>query len=58
MPISGNILISKGPGPYSSQSFKRLPSSFWGVVTVLNMVGGALLVNKMTSLTMTAPLKK
>jgi hypothetical protein len=58
MPISGNILIPKGLGPYSSQSFKRLPSSLWGVVTVLSMVGGALLVNKMTALTMTASLKK
>jgi len=48
MPISGiggNILIPQGLGPISIRgSYEPLPFWFWGIVTVLSVVGGALLV--------------
>jgi hypothetical protein len=52
MPISGNILISQGLGPlYTAASYDRLPSLFWSIVTVLSLLGGALLVKRMTAST-------
>jgi hypothetical protein len=53
MPISSNILIPQGLGPYSTQKFEPLPSWFWSIVTILSLVGGVLLVSKMTASTMT-----
>jgi hypothetical protein len=43
--IPGNILIPQGLGPLSIRgSYERLPSLFWGAVTILSVVGGVLLV--------------
>ena len=49
MPVSENILIPQGLGPLSIGSYERLPSWFWGIVTVLSVVGGVLLVRGMVA---------
>jgi Dolichyl-phosphate-mannose-protein mannosyltransferase len=50
MPISKNILIPQGLGPLTFGSYERLPSSFWGIVTALSILGGVLLVREIVAL--------
>lgn len=50
MPISGNILIPQGLGAISiAGHLEKLPSLFWGIVTVLTVIGGTLLVREMVT---------
>lgn len=49
MPLIGNTLIPQGLGPLTIPgSYEQLPFPFWGFITVLSVVGGALLVRAMT----------
>jgi len=50
MPISGNILIPQGLGPISiAGHLEQLPPLFWGIVTMLSVIGGTLLVRELVA---------
>ena len=50
MPKGENILIPQGLGPITIPGhWETLPSWFWGIVTVLSVLGGTLLVKRMVA---------